>query len=1598
MKNRMISVFTALSLITGMLVPCFSFVNADEGDKVLTHRTAVIQDFDSYNSFDEYILNSNYENSALISASGGKALSLTAGSAGMKYSAEIKITGNTGFPVCALTSDYMAFKLQTPGEKGNTVAICMRLSVWNDLGNQINFPGGTKVEYSKNFSDENEEIGAAYFGDGGWNVNLPAGEEYTYRINVRSAFGANASKLNSVWAMYFEVNPENNYAGDFVLDDFELHTAAGTPVKEDFDEENLDVSSVTDGLREFAAEIKGGSGSNGSNGLVLSGKGNNAFSYIRLNRGMTADLMSGSDKLYWYMDISGLPYDTVDMGLGFSIDGMNPICEEGTFHSGSLTYAESLKDLKNGVSMVVEGGKWAFKMPVGKHWFCLDLNTALDLQYAAGLGKVYNLWVQYNKWNGSIDMSNTPAEFVIDSIQSGNSEAGIGDRENGGFMNESYDDADISLDDLYENTSDGFKATLSNGSGINGSNALKLVGETKNNGASAPQGYLLTNRGFTASLTKDGHNYIYFHLSVSGTNKAFIPMGIVPVINSSIDNGLFGGNLEYAETIEQLENGNAGKSAFQGGGWSVDVPVGSYWYRICLDTAWNDQQRLWAEECAKINFKLNPAWEGDSFSPSGELTFIIDNLYTKCASVPSDIPENGAMNEDYNGDGLAVDDVYQNGDNGFTATITDNGGVENSPALKLAGGTGNNGDFAPMGWLLTNRGAAADLTKDGHNYIYFHLSVSGTKDKTVPMGIVPELNGSTPNGLLKGELEYAESLADLESGKYKKSSFGDGWNVEVPVGSYWFRVCLEKSYTDEQLEWAKSCKRISFKLNPIYDGDRFVPSGNLTFIIDSLYTKYAEIFGSVHKDGEAMNETYDERGLTVDDVYFGEGFETELVSGAGINGSTALRLTGGTGDNGKFAPMGWLYTNRGMKANLVKDGHNYIYFHLNITGTKNKTVPMGIVPELAGSTNNGLFTGTLEYAADLKDFENGRAKKNSFKSGGWSVDVPTGEHWFRICLTKAYTAEQLNRARECTKISFKLNPYWNGNDFVASGKLTFTIDGLHTEYHKVYGTTHMNGQPLNESYDEFGLQAGETAEPSNDNIPMDILSGKGVNGSSALQLKLKKGDSAELLLNRGYTANLLSNGSNYLYFHISSSGAEQKLLQLGLTLDLKGIERIDCTFDGYLEYADTLEDFRDVSSIHRARFLSDGWNIKLPANQSYWVRINLNHMLSDKALPYAANARSLTFKLNMEYQSDERISFLIDSLFTVKDKTPAFDTKPDGPDVDCDDDYRWQVTDGRGEIMLDTVNKHSGRAAINFFGNDPSGELWMRYIFNRNQNMSGLKMRNSFDYSVWVRTGYAEKIKEITVTLAAESGVNDDGTQNWSQFVTWSFSGDELVNGKWTKLSFNYYSPSKSYDSFLQFTRIKGLYVRIIAKNPGDYVEATFDQFEYLDNRKIVESNINAPLSLSVPSFKPQSLDENVISFLNYKTVVAEGVTVKQLKDSVKLDDKYALAVVDKNGKEIADDETVKTGMWLVVKYKKTALSMYYIEIGDPTDTNGTEDVPMSGRPFLNSLSAETEHIDGKTNKTAAVIIILVAACLAAAGSVGFIVFKKKKLKNAPNK
>ena len=72
------------------------------------------------------------------------------------------------------------------------------------------------------------------------------------------------------------------------------------------------------------------------------------------------------------------------------------------------------------------------------------------------------------------------------------------------------------------------------------------------------------------------------------------------------------------------------------------------------------------------------------------------------------------------------------------------------------------------------------------------------------MGIVPVIHGSINNGLLSGYLEYADTVEQLEGGNGHKTPFGDGWSAEVPTGSHWFRICLEKAYSEQQMSWAKN--------------------------------------------------------------------------------------------------------------------------------------------------------------------------------------------------------------------------------------------------------------------------------------------------------------------------------------------------------------------------------------------------------------------------------------------------------------------------------------------------------------------------------------------------------------------------------------------------------------------------------------------------------------------------------------------------------------------------------------------------------------------------------------------------------------------------
>ena len=85
------------------------------------------------------------------------------------------------------------------------------------------------------------------------------------------------------------------------------------------------------------------------------------------------------------------------------------------------------------------GEKWALRLPVGKHWFCIDLTKAFKSDYTEeavkqSLSKATALYLQYNidqedengNWNWK-NFGNVNATFIIDSISTSVKEITGGD-------------------------------------------------------------------------------------------------------------------------------------------------------------------------------------------------------------------------------------------------------------------------------------------------------------------------------------------------------------------------------------------------------------------------------------------------------------------------------------------------------------------------------------------------------------------------------------------------------------------------------------------------------------------------------------------------------------------------------------------------------------------------------------------------------------------------------------------------------------------------------------------------------------------------------------------------------------------------------------------------------------------------------------------------------------------------------------------------------------------------------------------------------------------------------------------------------------------
>lgn len=306
----------------------------------------------------------------------------------------------------------------------------------------INTPNGryflienAVLERSKDFSDSNEEV--KRFTANEWGAvggEFLSDTEYEYRLNLEQAFGNAAySNMGQWWGIAISIY---NWAPtDYYYDNFRLESGNGKSVYQTFDGVSAgnDVAWYQNG---FSAAIEN-VGYLGSPALKLSGKGNNTNTQIVFDGGKTVDLLANGNYLYWYMDVdydaTNLQYNPQFINMGMKIITENWTGDEGLIYQDTaITYSESLSGVINGAGYALpdwNANEWNVRIPVGKHWFCMDLTKVFKSDYSeedikTSLKQAKSLYLQYNSdqenaggWNWQ-SFADVEATFIIDSISS----------------------------------------------------------------------------------------------------------------------------------------------------------------------------------------------------------------------------------------------------------------------------------------------------------------------------------------------------------------------------------------------------------------------------------------------------------------------------------------------------------------------------------------------------------------------------------------------------------------------------------------------------------------------------------------------------------------------------------------------------------------------------------------------------------------------------------------------------------------------------------------------------------------------------------------------------------------------------------------------------------------------------------------------------------------------------------------------------------------------------------------------------------------------------------------------------------------------------
>lgn len=310
------------------------------------------------------------------------------------------------------------------------------------------------LERSKDFSDSNEKVEEFFVTEGGaFSGNFLSNTEYyEYRLNLKQALGEEAyTHIGEWWGIAISIY---NWAHtDYYYDNFRLESGNGRSVYQTFD----GISNVNDVAwyrNGFSASIEN-LGYLNSPALKLTGRGE-ANTQIVFDGGHTVNLLANGHYLYWYMDVD---VDTDAAGFNYKPEFVNACIKilteswknnEGLIWDDTkITYAGSLSGVLNGAGTPLpdwNGNEWALRLPVGKHWFRIDLTKAFKSDYTEeavkeSLSKATALYLQYNcnqededgHWDWK-NFGNVNADFIIDSISTSVKDFDLGDADGNGVI------------------------------------------------------------------------------------------------------------------------------------------------------------------------------------------------------------------------------------------------------------------------------------------------------------------------------------------------------------------------------------------------------------------------------------------------------------------------------------------------------------------------------------------------------------------------------------------------------------------------------------------------------------------------------------------------------------------------------------------------------------------------------------------------------------------------------------------------------------------------------------------------------------------------------------------------------------------------------------------------------------------------------------------------------------------------------------------------------------------------------------------------------------------------------------------------------------